>query len=158
MDVNMEQLVKRCEIWERSLKENRPKWNESGDFLKAMEKMSEKDPIARESENGIYTHESGVTFEVDTVRKTITLGDVSEGQRTISVRLSTGYTLTVNMNHLEDLAKCIDKFLPEDVKRILNAISAETHKDKRIMEEEEKILDCFEKISKQTKEEKSMVK
>lgn len=106
-------------------------------FCKAAEKEEKttteqkiEDPIASlaDKKTGIYTYK-GLEFQVDNLRKQIFFGDMAQGQKILSVTLSTGYTLKVNWNNIDDLAKCLDLFSPEDVNRIMNAIAIQSRID-----------------------------
>ena len=55
----------------------------------------------------------------------ITLGDVSDAKKVINIPLVGGGCLKVNRENLGDLSKAIGMFSPEDVKRIMQAITTD---------------------------------
>lgn len=80
---------------------------------------------------------NGVTFSCDNNTRSINLGDTSNRDNVLSVPLSGGGTLNVNRDNLDDLAKAIGMFSPEDVKRIMNAIATDAQCQKKLLEIEE---------------------
>lgn len=85
----------------------------------------------------------GVIFFCDDEYNTISLGDVSNPKDVITVPLSGGGCLKVNRDNIDDLAKAIDMFCPEDINRILRALSKDAKAQKALQEiEEEKDEFC----------------
>lgn len=112
-----------------------------------------KDPIAAlvGSEGGLLEH-NGVVLAVDTTRSIISIGDVSNPDNVFRVGLSTGYTLKVNWDNITDLAKSLDLFTPEDVKRILHALQTSKHSKEKLGELEELYSKICEQLEKNTSE------
>lgn len=69
----------------------------------------------------------GVTFLCDDYKKTISLGDVSDPKKTLTVPLESGGCLLVNRGDLDELSHAITMFSAEDVSRILSAIAQDRH-------------------------------
>lgn len=100
--------------------------NQKGDFVEILSRFASepgmKCPYQALAKDGIIEY-NGVTFVCDYVRNRITLGDVSNKKDCITVALSEGGSLVVNRDNLSDLAKAIGMFSPEDVNRIMRAIT-----------------------------------
>ena len=79
-------------------------------------------PYGHLSENGVILHK-GAVFVCDADNSRLCLGDVSDSSKCISIPLSGGGSLVVNRDNLNQLAKAIDMFTPEDINRIMRAIS-----------------------------------
>ncbi|MCI6553008.1 MAG: hypothetical protein MR430_05700 [Lachnospiraceae bacterium] len=73
-------------------------------------------------ENGIIEYK-GVIFTCDNERRRLCLGDVSNPDHVIQIPLSQGGCLLVNRNNIGDLGRAISMFSPEDINRILRALS-----------------------------------
>lgn len=89
-----------------------------------MEKMDGKGkvPYGERSKAGIINY-NGVIFVCDETKNRLCLGDVSDNSNCISVTLSGGGSLVVNRDNIDELAKAISMFSPEDINRILEAIA-----------------------------------
>ena len=86
---------------------------------------------------------NGVVFSCDNERNTISLGDVSNPKDVITIPLSGGGCLQVNRDNIDDLSKAIGMFCPEDINRILRALSKDAKAQKALQEiEEEKDKFC----------------
>ena len=79
-------------------------------------------PYGHLAENGVILHK-GAVFVCDADNSRLCLGDVSDSSKCISIPLSGGGSLVVNRDNLNQLAKAIDMFTPEDINRIMRAIS-----------------------------------
>ena len=79
-------------------------------------------PYGHLAENGVILHK-GAVFVCDAENSRLCLGDVSDSSKCISIPLSGGGSLVVNRDNLNQLAKAIDMFTPEDINRIMRAIS-----------------------------------
>ncbi len=113
---------------------NWPKENKEKPFAgilsenKNMELLAEhlhrdkKAPYSHLAKDGIIMH-NGVVFVCNDEKQQLTLGDVSDPRECISVQMSDGGSFVFNRNKIGDLAKAIDMFSPEDVKRIMYAIA-----------------------------------
>lgn len=64
---------------------------------------------------------NGVTFQCG--RNTLCLGDMSDESKVLTIPLSGGGSLKVNINSLDDLGKAIGMFSPKDQKRIMDALA-----------------------------------
>lgn len=84
-------------------------------------------------ENGIIEYH-GVMFIGDTETNSICLGDMSDPNNVLSIQLSGGGYLKVNVDSIETLSKAITMFSPEDVNRIMRAI-AQYNKTKQIQQQ-----------------------
>lgn len=126
-----------------SKKQNETKIKEKCDFQMTMQKQKVGDNqlSAAGLNDGTITH-NGVTFVIDGLNRSISLGDVSKGNKVLSVRLSNGYELKVNWNNIDDLSRCLDLFSPEDVRRIMSAIELQKKCDSMDNEME----DCYTKL------------
>ncbi len=85
-------------------------------------------------ENGIVSY-NGVNFVLD--NQQLCLGNMDETDNVLSIPLSGGRTLKVNRNNIDDLGKAIGMFSPEDINRILRAISEDTHCRRKLNEIED---------------------
>ena len=93
-------------------------------------------------ESGVIEY-NGVVFFCDNKRNTISLGDVSNPKDVITIPLSGGGCLKVNRDNIDDLSKAIGMFCPEDINRILRALSQDAKAQKALQEiEEEKDKFC----------------
>ena len=88
-------------------------------------------------ENGIIEY-NGVVFVGDEDTNSLCLGDVkTDPDNVLSIQLSDGGYLKVNLDNLEELSKAIDMFSPEDINLIMRAIA----KYNRIKQIEQQIED-----------------
>ena len=80
---------------------------------------------------------NGVVFIPDPQKNAICLGDMSNEDNILTIPLSKGGSLRVNRNNIDQLGKAIDMFSPEDIRRIMEAISldAKVQKEKAEIEE-----------------------
>lgn len=88
------------------------------------------------AKDGIIEY-NGVVFVCDEKYKAIRLGDTSEPKNCLNIPLSGGGSLIVNRDNLDDLAKAIGMFSPEDVNLIMRAIA----KDAKIQQMKHQIDD-----------------
>lgn len=79
-------------------------------------------PYEYMAENGVISYK-GVVFVCDEEKNAICLGDMSDKSCVLTIPLSGGGCLMVNRDNLGDLSKAISMFSPEDINRILRAIS-----------------------------------
>lgn len=96
----------------------------------------DKVPYGEMAENGVIEYE-GVVFVCDYDHNRLTLGDTSNEKNCINIPLSGGGSLLVNRNNIDALSKAIGMFSPEDVNRILRALT----QDKKIREMEKELDD-----------------
>lgn len=85
-------------------------------------KEFDKVPYGHLAKEGMIVY-NGVTFFCDEEHNAITLGDVSDPKNVITVPLSEGGCLKFNRENINELVQAIGMFSPEDVKRIMQAIS-----------------------------------
>ncbi len=87
-------------------------------------------------ETGVISY-NGVVFIPDSQKNAICLGDMSNEDNILTIPLSKGGSLRVNRNNIDQLGKAIDMFSPEDIRRIMEAISldAKVQKEKAEIEE-----------------------
>ena len=95
-----------------------------------------KAPYSYLAKDGIIEY-NGVTFVCDYEHNTLCLGDVSNPKDVIYVALENGGTLQVNRDNIGDLSKAIGMFSPEDVNRILRAISKDAQCKRNLLEIDE---------------------
>lgn len=76
-------------------------------------------------ESGVILYK-GVTFICDDEKQQIRLGDMSDSKNVITIPLAKGGCLKVNRDNIEDLAKAISMFSPEDIGRIMRAIAQDS--------------------------------
>lgn len=112
---------------------------------KADGKVERKAPYSylADKMTGTIVH-NGVTLYCNYDKNTLDLGDMSNPDDVITIYLSEGGALRVNRNNIKDLARAIDMFSPEDVRRIMEAISLDAKiqkKEKEIEDEEAKALE-----------------
>ena len=91
---------------------------------------------------------NGVVFACDTEHNAISLGDVSDKSKVITVRLSGGGTLYVNRENIGDLSQAMGMFSPEDVNCILRALAD----DAKIQKTEEEIEEAGTHIGEENQE------
>lgn len=87
-------------------------------------------------DNGVITY-NGICFLFDSETNSLSLGDMSQKDNVLSIPLSRGGTLNVNRNNIDDLAKAIGMFSPEDINRIMRAISEDAHCRRKLNEIED---------------------
>lgn len=73
-----------------------------------------------------YIEHKGVIFLCDDQHQALTLGDMSNPDQVLTIPLEKGGCLKVNRANLGDLADAIDMFSPQDVGRIMRAITTDT--------------------------------
>ena len=91
---------------------------------------------------------NGIVFACDTENNAISLGDVSDKSKVITVRLSGGGTLYVNRENIGDLSQAMGIFSPEDVNCILRALAD----DAKIQKTEEEIAAARAHIGEENQE------
>lgn len=79
-------------------------------------------PYGYLAKDGIIDY-NGVIFVCDEKHKALHLGDTSNPKNCLNIPLSGGGSLIVNRDNLDDLAKAIGMFSPEDVNIIMRAIA-----------------------------------
>lgn len=97
---------------------------------------NKKAPYSYLAKDGIIDY-NGVIFVCDYEHNTLCLGDVSNPKNVIYVGLADGGTLQVNRDNIGDLSKAIGMFSPEDVNRILRAISKDAQCQSNLQEIDE---------------------
>lgn len=95
-----------------------------------------KAPYSYLAKDGIIEY-NGVLFVCDYEHNALCLGDVSNPKNVIYVALENGGTLQVNRDNIGDLSKAIGMFSPEDVNRILRAISKDAQCKRNLLEIDE---------------------
>lgn len=102
-------------------------------------------------ENGVIDYK-GAIFQCDNEKRTISLGDMSNKDKVLTIPLSDGGSLKVNLDNIDELAGAIGMFSPEDVNLILRALRMNA-KIKELKKELEDIKSGDQKSSKATMEE-----
>lgn len=82
---------------------------------------------------------NGIVFQCDKEHHALCLGNMEETDNILTIPLSEGGVLKVNRKNIGELGKAIGLFSPQDVKRILQALSidAKAHSKKYEMEKQE---------------------
>lgn len=81
-------------------------------------------PYGYLAKNGVIEY-NGVIFVCDEIHNAICLGDMTDESEVLSIPLTEGGCLKVNRDNLNDLAKAISMFSPEDIRRIMEAIATD---------------------------------
>lgn len=95
-----------------------------------------KVPYGYMAKDGVIIH-NGVCFVCDEKTNSICLGNMADQRQVINIELSGGGHLKVNRENLEQLAKAMDMFSPEDVNLIMRAI----HQDTKVQSMQKEIED-----------------
>ncbi len=88
-------------------------------------RQAPKVPYEHLAENGVITY-NGVTFFCDGETNSICLGDMTDKDNVLTIKLSGGGHLKVNRNNIGDLSRAAGMFSPEDLNLILRAIAKDT--------------------------------
>ncbi len=101
------------------------------------------------NEDGVIEY-NGTVFTLDNERKWLCLGniDLNHMDQVIRIPLSEGGCLMVNRNNIDDLAKAIGMFSPEDINRILRALKL----DGKIQQMKREIEEMEDGIGKSSEE------
>ena len=114
------------EMLERMKKEDPGRYQQ----MKLDEALSECKSLGRlteiAEENGGSVTYNGVTLNFDRKNKKMCLGNMDSGDVINAGMLSNGYCFYFNRENIGDIAKILDLFSPEDVKRIMQAIAQDT--------------------------------
>lgn len=95
-----------------------------------------KAPYSQLAKDGVIEY-NGVVFVCDYEHNALCLGDVSNPKNVLYIPLANGGTLQVNRDNIGDLSRAIGMFSPEDVNRILRAISQDAQCQKYLLEIDE---------------------
>ncbi|BCJ95337.1 hypothetical protein acsn021_29060 [Anaerocolumna cellulosilytica] len=115
-------------------------------FLEDFISASHKAPYGELADNFGQINYNGVTFQCDFERNTISLGDMSDETKILTIPLSGGGRLKVNVNNIDDLAKTIDMFNANDRKRIMDALAVYAKLQSKKYEIEEEQNNLFQKL------------
>lgn len=94
------------------------------DIAKSFRQVEE---IARKSgdgKTGVATY-NGVPIVFDFQNSVMTVGDMSNGDIINVGKLSNGYAFSFNRNNIDDISKMLDLFSPEDINKIMAAITTD---------------------------------
>ncbi|MDE6607584.1 MAG: hypothetical protein K2K54_07515 [Lachnospiraceae bacterium] len=92
-----------------------------------------KAPYYHLSDNGVINY-NGVMFVCDTEHNQLHLGDTSDKKNCLTISLSGGGSLVVNRDNIDQLAKAISMFSPEDINLIMRALNIDA-KARQVLEE-----------------------
>lgn len=92
-----------------------------------------KAPYYHLSDNGVIVY-NGVMFVCDTEHNQLHLGNTSDKDKCLTISLSGGGSLVVNRDNIDQLAKAISMFSPEDINLIMRALNIDA-KAKQMLEE-----------------------
>lgn len=106
-------------------------------FIEAKTKTEKKAPYSYLADASGYIQYKGVIFYCDNERQTISLGDITEEKKVLTIPLEGGGCLKVNRDNLGELSRAISMFSPGDIKRILSAVAQDTHCTRKVNEIEE---------------------
>jgi len=105
-----------------------------------------KAPYYHLSDNGIIDY-NGVIFVCDTEHNQLHLGDTSNSKNCLTISLSGGGSLVVNRDNIDQLAKAISMFSPEDVNLIMRALNTDAKARQMLEEIEDEECAVGEKIT-----------
>lgn len=88
-------------------------------------RQTPKVPYEHLAVNGVITY-NGVSFFCDEETNSICLGDMTDKENVLTIKLSGGGHLKVNRNNIGDLSRAAGMFSPEDLNLILRAIAKDT--------------------------------
>ena len=118
-----------------------------GDTKFAMSDSGLKCPYSNLAKDGIIEY-NGVTFCCDYKHNAITLGDVvSNPKKVLTIGLSGGGVLKVNVDNLDDLGKASGMFSPADLNAIMRAIQTYKHCTSKLNEIEDEENESPEEIA-----------
>lgn len=144
-----EEKLKQEKLEEKIMADKSVKKGDASDFIADRTGKTKKAPYSYlADENGIIEYNS-VMFQCDNEKQAITLGDVSDKSKVINITLSNGGSLIVNRDNLDDLAKAIGMFSPEDINLIMRAIA----QDAKIRQMQKEIDDTVEGLGENEKNE-----
>lgn len=90
-------------------------------------------PYSQLAKNGLIDYK-GVVFVCDYEKNTLCLGDMTNPGQVLSIPLSGGGVLKVNRDNIDDLAKAIGMFSPEDVNLIMRALARDAQCSRKLNE------------------------
>ena len=93
-------------------------------------------PYSNMANNGLIEYK-GVVFVCDYEKNTLCLGDMTNPDNVLSIPLSGGGVLKVNIDSVYELARAIGMFSPEDVNRIMRALAEDAHCSRKLNEIED---------------------
>ena len=116
-----------------------------GERSREIQTDERKVPYEALERNGIIEY-NGVAFVCDYETNSICLGDMSNPGNVLNIPLSDGGSLRVNRDNIDDLAKAIGMFSPEDVNLILRAIAQDAQSSRTLNEIEDQKNRIGEKL------------
>ncbi len=127
-------------------------------LLEKKKKIDNGVPYNYLAKDGIIEY-NGVVFVCDEKHKAIRLGDTSNPKNCLNIPLSGGGSLIVNRDNLDDLAKAIGMFSPEDVNLIMRAIAedARIRQMKHQIDDETSGIDLADETDEERKDEEKML-
>ena len=118
-----------------------------GDTKFAMPDSGLKCPYSNLAKDGVIEY-NGVTFCCDYKHNAITLGDVvSNPKKVLTIGLSGGGVLKVNVDNLDDLSRASGMFSPADLNAIMRAIQTYKHCTSKLNEIEDEENESPEEIA-----------
>lgn len=93
-------------------------------------------PYSNLVKDGVIDY-NGVVFVCDYDQNALCLGDMTNSDNVLSIPLSGGGTLRVNRDNIDDLARAIGMFSPEDVNRIMRALAEDAQCSRKLNEIED---------------------
>ena len=93
-------------------------------------------PYSNMVKNGIIEYK-GTVFVCDYEKNALCLGDMAHSAKVLSIPLSGGGVLKVNRDNIDDLARAIGMFSPEDVNRIMCALAEDAQCSRKLNEIED---------------------
>lgn len=117
------------------------------ELIHRREILNEKGPYSFLMGDGPTLVYNGVEFTYDK-DNALCLGDMSNPDDVITIYLTTG-VFKLNRNNIDELSKAIGMFSPEDINRILNAISQDAKCQKKLKEIEDAVYQAVENAGRQ---------
>ncbi|MDF2871746.1 MAG: hypothetical protein K0R05_3321 [Anaerocolumna sp.] len=90
---------------------------------------------------------NGVTFQCDYRKNALCLGDMSDDSQVLTIPLSAGGSLKVNVNSLDGLGRAIGMFSPKDQKRIMDALALYAKVKNKQDEMESEIVKVYKNLT-----------
>ena len=121
--------------------------NKTEDIEFSISGSNGKCPYSNLAKNGVIEY-NGVIFNCDYKHNAITLGDVNTNPRKVlTVGLSGGGSLKVNVDNLDDLSKAVGMFSPADLNAIIKAIQTYKHCTSKLKEMEDEENEATEEAA-----------
>lgn len=126
---------------------NGQKTNKSENIEFSVSGSNKKCPYSNLAKDGVIEY-NGVTFNCDYKHNAITLGDVeSNPRKVLTIGLSGGGSLKVNVDNLDELSRAVGMFSPADLNAIMKAIQTYKHCTSKLKEMEDEENEAVEEAT-----------